>query len=321
MKDITKKLVLLFLWLTLLTTFSPACTPGNISISPFPQVTPSVISENHSQITKTGLPDPIQETGALTVNMLRNGEYTMQQYGKTVRLIEGNYQSGKGANFFAAGLLNPIAFGDLNGDNVADAAVLLAVNGGGSGTFVSLVVMLDKNSTPYQASAILIDDRPQVNNLSIQGGNIIVDAAIHSFKDAMCCPTFAVIETYRLINKDLILVRLTSKTPEGVERTIVIESPLNGDVVNSSMVLKGKVSLSPFENNLVYRITDTAGKKFTEGALLINSDDMGSPGTFNSTINIPDILAGHPFRFELLDLSAADGSTLAKESVELIRGE
>ena len=44
----------------------------------------------------------------------------------------------------------PIAFGDLNGDGAADAAVIIATNSSGSGTFVALVAVLNDGGSPAQ---------------------------------------------------------------------------------------------------------------------------------------------------------------------------
>jgi hypothetical protein len=46
--------------------------------------------------------------------------------------------------------------------------------------------------------------------------------------------------------------------------------------------------------------------------------DLGAPGTFDTTINIGGLLSGSVIRIEIQDISAADGSLLAMDSVELV---
>ena len=76
-------------------------------------------------------------------------------------------------------LLTYIAFGDLNGDGLPDAAVFLAENGGGTGVFVSLVVVINQAGQPVQAGSVFIDDRPIIAGVEIVDGKIGVTATIH----------------------------------------------------------------------------------------------------------------------------------------------
>jgi len=195
----------------------------------------------------------------------------------------------------------------------------LAENTGGSGTFISAVVILGEDGQPVQSGSALIGDRVKITSLTIQPDHkIVLTGTIHGPNDPMCCPTFQVTETYQLSKSGLELVRLTSQTPDGKERAIHIESPANAAQVSDSVEVKGNVSISPFENNLVYRIYDGTGKKWAEGPIQVKSAEMGGPGTFDTTIDISNIPAGLLIRLEILDLSAADGSTLAMDSVELL---
>jgi hypothetical protein len=45
---------------------------------------------------------------------------------------------------------------------------------------------------------------------------------------------------------------------------------------------------------------------------------MGTPGTFDASIDISMVPAGTTIRLKITDLSAADGSILAMDSVELM---
>lgn len=254
----------------------------------------------------------------LTLEQLKNLEYRLPTYQKLVRLVNGKYMAGSGVDYLAVNLLEPIALGNLDGDGQADAAVLLAENGGGSGTFISLLALLNRAGQPQQTGEILIDDRPLINSLKIAGGKIILEAVIHGTDDPMCCPSFPVTETFTLDGAGLTLRRLESITPNGSQRAINITNPAAGDQVAGSIQLQGSVTIAPFENNLVYRLYDQQGSLLAEGPLNVDAANPGDPGTFDAPLDLSALPAGLPVRLEVLDLSPADGSTLAMDSVELI---
>ncbi len=54
------------------------------------------------------------------------------------------------------------------------------------------------------------------------------------------------------------------------------------------------------------------------GALSVSAADLGAPGTFDTIIPIGSALSGAVIRLEVQDISAADGSLLAMDSVELV---
>jgi hypothetical protein len=295
---------------TPLPTQAPATLAPTAAQPPAPTVAPTQVS--------TSLP-PTQTAGGLTFDVLKNAEYKLPVSNKTVRLAGGSYTAGSGADYISANLMDKVAFGDLNGDGKPDSAILLAENTGGSGTFISLVVVLDENGQPVQTSSALIGDRAKIDSVTIgPDRKIVVTGAVQGPNDPMCCPTLQVTETYQLTKAGLEMVRLTSQTPDGKERAINIESPANGAQVSGSVEVKGNVTIAPFENNLVYRIFDGTGKKWAEGSVNVKAADMGGPGTFDTTIDIASIPPGILIRLEILDLSAADSSILAMDSVELL---
>jgi len=295
---------------TAVPTQVPIVTAPTASMPPAPTAVPTQIPTSQP---------PTQVTPALTIDVLKNAEYKLPQSNKTVKLAGGSYQAGSGADYIAANLLDQVAFGDLNGDGKPDAVILLAENSGGSGTFVTAVVVLDENGQPVQSGSAFIGDRVKITSLTIQPDRkIVLTGTIHGPDDPMCCPTFQVTETYQLTKSGLELVRLTSQTPAGKERAINIESPANAAQVSGSVEVKGNVTIAPFENNLVYRIYDGTGKKWAEGPIQVKSAEMGGPGAFDTTIDISSIPPGLIIRLEILDLSAADGSTMAMDSVELV---
>jgi hypothetical protein len=258
----------------------------------------------------------------LTLDQLKNYTYLAPQYNRVASLKDGTFETGSGADIFSASLLSQVAFGDINGDGVEDAAVLLSENGGGTGVFVSLIAMLNENGAPMEAANAFIDDRPLIDSLTISDGKIILSATIHKLTDPMVNPTLKVSETYvlpkTLGTKNLVLIHFISYTPDGFERSITIESPKNGDQVSGSIQLQGRMPIGPFENTVAYRIYDGSGNELVAGPFMVNSDGAGGPATFDAPIDVSTLPKGIVIRLELVDVSMADGSTIALDSVELV---
>jgi hypothetical protein len=66
------------------------------------------------------------------------------------------------------------AFGDLNGDGAEDAAVMLVVDSGGSGTFTYLAPVINEKGMAKPLDAVLLGDRIKLKSISIQSGSIVV---------------------------------------------------------------------------------------------------------------------------------------------------
>ena len=255
---------------------------------------------------------------AFSLDQLQNAQFLAPQYQRTIQLSAGKYEGGSGADYLMVELLPQMAAGDLNNDGINDAAILLAENGGGTGVFVSLVALRENVGGFSQSKAVLIDDRPQINSVTIKDGMIVVDAVIHSAGDTMALPTMKVVEEYTLSGSSLILTGFTSNIA-GAERSITIESPSQGQKVNGSVQVKGRTTISPFENNLAYRFYDETGAMVFEGPFPVKSDALGGPATFDNNIPLPTgISAGSTIRLELAELSMADGTYLCSSSVNLI---
>jgi Immunoglobulin-like domain of bacterial spore germination len=308
MKLIKSLLILALFGLALNACSSPIATATALPTSPAATLTPL------QPVT------PTVGNAPLTAQLLRNMQYTLPFYNRTVSLADGSYQEGTGSNSYSVIFLdNAVAFGDLNQDGVADAAVVMAENGGGSGEFESLVAVLDQAGTPVQASAIQLGDRVQINSIDIQNGQVVLRLLVQGPNDAMCCPSLPVTETYVLSNGNLVLVHLISQAADGTERTIQIESPAADTQVGGTVEVKGSVSIAPFENTLGYRLYDAANNQLAEGTVAVKVDTAGAAGTFDATIDVSQVSAGATFRLVLLDTSAADGTTLALGSVELLK--
>ncbi len=111
-----------------------------------------------------------------------------------------------------------VAYGDLNGDGAADAAVILAESGGGSGTFFRLAAVLNAGGRPGEIVALTLGDRVKINSVAIRGGEISVALITHGPKDPACCPSLATTQKYRLVAGKL--VETTPPTPAAPTATV-----------------------------------------------------------------------------------------------------
>ncbi len=260
----------------------------------------------------------------LTAAQVLNAEYTLTGFDNAThayRFVNGKFTQGLDATapgFVSMTIGEQVAFGDLDGDGVDDAAVTIAENFGGSGVFVFAAAVLNDNGQPRHAASTLIDDRPKINALEISNGSIFLDLVVHGPSDAMCCPAFPVTRTYQLIGNALVMTNATSRTSNGQERTITIDQPQPETNVSGALTLSGSVTIAPFENTLRYRVYNAQGNELSSGPLTVTAADMGGPGTFSATLDLTNFPPG-VIHIELSDLSAADGSVLALASVKVVK--
>ena len=154
-----------------------------------------------SGVTKT-------TTGTLTVDDLKNGEYQTEfsSSGK-IKLHNGLYKEKivpDSSTELVVTLSDKMAFGDLNGDGEKDAAVILIINPGGSGTFRYLAAVINQNGAPNHVASQLLGDRVKVKSLSIKSGEITVKMITHGPSDPLCCPTLEAIQDYQLQGDKLV---------------------------------------------------------------------------------------------------------------------
>ncbi len=161
--------------------------------------------------TSTGTTAPPgTDGGRLSLDQLKNASYD-GIYDQPVTLVDGYYE---GEPFVEGGASRPtvtfvgdlVAYGDLNGDGVEDAAVLLAESSGGSGTFTYLAAVVNQDGQPVNAGTVLLGDRTQIKSLAIQNGQIVMEIVTQGPDDPMCCPTLKVRKTYSLQDGQLVEV-------------------------------------------------------------------------------------------------------------------
>lgn len=211
-------------------------------------------------------------------------------------------------------MLDTYALGDLNGDGLDDAAIILAENDGGTGLFESVIAVFNEGASPVQASESLLGDRVQVDSMNISSNVIHLGLHVQGPNDPMCCPSLVQNRSYWVISGKLWLMRVTS-TIGGSEHSITINSPANWADVTSPFTVTGSMPISPFENTLAYRIYLPDETKVNEYSLLVNSAGMGTPGTFSHDVNLSMAGITGPVIIQFVEVSMADGSTIALGSV------
>lgn len=297
----------------ILAVFLYGCNIASPSPVPPASETPTLPPATFPPPTSTATPD--------YVTRLRSAEYQLAESQRLVQLTDGQYQEGAAGqvDYISVNLGSASAAGDLNGDGVDEIAGVFGENYGGSGTFLFLAIYSDVNGKLTFLTSAFVGDRPVVNGLSIENGEVSLSAVTQDADDPLCCPTMQTHQHYRLFaDNQLKLTDYTSLTPNGQPRSITIEAPANGAEVSSSVQIKGSVTIAPFENNLVYRVYSTGDVELASGSIPVSAPEMGGPGTFDSIISWGSILSGAVIRLEIQDLSAADGSLLAMDSVELV---
>jgi hypothetical protein len=210
-----------------------------------------------------------------------------------------------------------LAFGDLNADDQPDAAVLLAVNYGGTGVFVWVVAVVNRAGMGEQAGIYFVDDRPQVERLEIEAGQIRLEGMVHGPNDPGCCPNQPVRWGLRLIPAGLRLASASTRIGD-LWREINLESPLENSRVGERVEVSGGVPVMPFEATLNYRIYSEEGVEYRYSYLMVDAPDYGYPGTFREEIDLSEVPPGVIY-LEILEISPADGSVLALKAVRLIR--
>jgi len=177
-----------------------ACTPAAaVTVAPPAQIPPTQVLPSPTPVP----PQPSATPAGVDLVFLENGVYTLASGdGLQVTLKDGMFKLSDPAKKLnvSGHLIEPPAFGDLNGDGLQDAAVIIATNTGGSGTFHELFAVLAQKGP---AASVVLGDRIHENQLSIKAGIITLDYLRSGPKDPMCCPGEHAVTTFQFKNGSL----------------------------------------------------------------------------------------------------------------------
>lgn len=141
--------------------------------------------------------------GGIAAYMLYDMTYTLEV--NDYPLEGGVYQDT--ATGVTVTLRGPRDLNDLNGDGLKDAAVIIVLDGGGTGKFVNLAAVVDQGGVPTHIAAASLGDREIIHNLWIdQFGTIHVEGTFHGADDPGCCPEEYRVLKYTLIDNELVAV-------------------------------------------------------------------------------------------------------------------
>lgn len=160
---------------------------------------------------------PSPSTGAPTLEQLKNTTYHAV-LDNPVTLHDGGYQGPPYTDTSASRptvtlVESPTASGDVTGNEVDEAVVLLATNMGGSGVFFHLAVVRNHGGAPEHIGMIPLGDRVKVESLDVVDGTIVANLTEHGPGDPMCCPTRAVHREWELQDGELTELDTRSKQP------------------------------------------------------------------------------------------------------------
>jgi hypothetical protein len=302
----------------LLTTLLIGCRPA----TPTPVATPAMALSSLPEGLTTVVPTQTPPLVGITPRQVKNSIYELGNTStpRTVQLVDGVYTEGNPGDtgYLKVQVSDFIALGDLTADGINEAAAIVSEYHGGSGVFVFLAVYSEQDGEPVFTTSVFVDDRPKIGGLEIKDNEIRLGATVHRLDEPMCCPTLETIRHFRLINDQLDMTDFATLTPTGQPRIITIDSPPYGMAVSGSVQVQGKVAVAPFENNLTYVIKDAGNVELSRGAMTVDANDLGGPGTFQASIPLSDILSGAVISIEVQDVSVADGSLLGMDSVRLV---
>lgn len=147
-----------------------------------------------------------EASSALTLDAaaVSNAEYRIPvgAAAAIVRARGGNWSDPQGRQSLT--VLDMNARGDLDGDGVPDAAVVLVYWGGGSGVFNYLAAVENDHGTPRHVASAELGDRVRIDGISVAGSRVTVNLTVQGEHDPMCCPTQAATRTFALEGQALV---------------------------------------------------------------------------------------------------------------------
>ena len=159
----------------------PTATESPTALAPAPIASDALLDATY--------PSKMLSAGTAT---LTDGRYSDPLQGITVTLLPA-----------------PMARGLIAGQPVA--AVLVAESGGGSGTFISVILMREVDGELQHMASAFLGDRPRVKDLRLdEQGNVTVDMLQVGAHDKFCCPATPMTVEYAYRQGELVGQTMTS---------------------------------------------------------------------------------------------------------------
>ena len=153
----------------------------------------------------------VSNSAPVTAAELASASYT-GLFAAPIRLSDGKFV---GKTYAPGSTTRPVAelvtalqlHGDLNGDNLTEALVLLTTTSGGTGTYTHLALMGRRDGQLENLDTVLLGDRVQVRNLKSDGAMVLVELVEPGPEEAVCCPQSVVQQQFQLIDDRLLFQR------------------------------------------------------------------------------------------------------------------
>lgn len=143
--------------------------------------------------------------------------------------------------------------GDLDFDGDEDAALTLAVNFGGTGTFYYVAVALNRGTATVGTNALLLGDRIAPQTVEIRNGVIIANYADHAPGEPFALPPSVGTSKYLALYGDT-LVDIWPSTKRDLIEPITVRP---GDTISSPLTVAGRArGMWYFEASFPVRLLD-----------------------------------------------------------------
>lgn len=143
-----------------------------------------------------------KSTSALSLSAIKNGIYRLAAHNGIIKLKNGQAEGDFPGGSIAGGWLcniEQVALGDVDGDGKGDAVIVIGYNGGGSGYFVNLVAVLNKNGRPVQGASYDLGDRVIVKSLKLHNQRVDLVMLDHDDSDGLASASLKRVFSFRLI--------------------------------------------------------------------------------------------------------------------------
>lgn len=231
--------------------------------------------------------EPGIPANALTYSALANATYPTQFADSGwVHLHDGT--SSDSASRAEATLSPRYAIGDLGGDSLPDAAVVLMTSGGGSGEFCELYAVLNNGGTARPVGSILLGDRVRLDSVWIADRQVRVSYLTHAHDDPMCCPSLSVTRAFELRGDSLVGSPLLMSGRYQLGREAETFRPCGSRAV---YWVRGQTSLlQQLHADYERAATPARGEVFVEvNATVLDPAGRGFPSQFDGMLNLAEV--------------------------------
>lgn len=143
----------------------------------------------------------VKSDSALSLSSIKNGRYKIESHDGMIMLKNGQAEGDFPGGAMAGGWLckiEQVALGDIDGDGKGDAVIVIGYNGGGSGYFVNLVAVLNKNGRPVQGASYDLGDRVIVKDLKLSKQRVTLVMLDHGDSDGLATASLKKVLSFRL---------------------------------------------------------------------------------------------------------------------------